>query len=75
MNEPTPNSPKLKVAELVKAKHGSQTKIAQRAKLHLSHVSRVLSGQRPATQRIRRAASEVFRIPQRDLVFPMDGAA
>lgn len=63
---------KLKVVDLVKAKKGSRTKIAKKARVDLSHVSRVISGERPATPPIRRAASEVFRVPQRDLVFPMD---
>lgn len=66
---------KLKVADLVKAKRGSRTKIALKAPASLSHVSRVISGERPATARIRRAAAEVFRVPQRDLEFPLDGAA
>lgn len=66
---------KLKVVDLVKAKRGSRTKIAQKAPASLSHVSRVISGERPATARIRRAAAEVFRVPQRDLEFPLDGAA
>lgn len=65
---------KLKVADLVKAKRGSRTKIALKAPASLSHVSRVISGERPATARIRRAASEVFRVPQRDLEFPLDVA-
>lgn len=66
---------KLKVVDLVKAKRGSRTKIALKAPASLSHVSRVISGERPATARIRRAAAEVFRVPQRDLEFPLDGAA
>ncbi len=68
-------SPKLKVVDLVAAKKGSRTKIAKRAPASLSHVSRVISGERPATAPIRRAASEVFRVPQRDLVFPLDEVA
>jgi hypothetical protein len=70
-----PPARKLKVVDLVKAKKGSRTKIAKRAPASLSHVSRVISGERPATAPIRRAASEVFRVPQRDLEFPLDGAA
>jgi transcriptional regulator with XRE-family HTH domain len=65
-----PPGRKLKVADLVK--RGALTKIARKADLDLSHVSRVFSGDRPATAKIRRAASEVFRVPQRDLLFPMD---
>lgn len=68
-------SPKLKVVDLVNAKRGSRTRIAKRAPASLSHVSRVIAGERPATAKIRRAASEVFRVPQRDLEFPLDGAA
>lgn len=66
---------KFKVVDLVAAKRGSRTKIAKKAPASLSHVSRVISGERPATARIRRAAAEVFRVPQRDLEFPLDGAA
>lgn len=66
---------KLKVVDLVKAKRGSRTKIAKKAPASLSHVSRVISGERPATARIRRAAAEVFRVPQRDLEFPLDSVA
>lgn len=66
---------KLKVVDLVRAKRGSRTKIALKAPASLSHVSRVISGERPATARIRRAAAEVFRVPQRNLEFPLDGAA
>lgn len=72
-NNMVAENPKLKVAELVKAKRGSQARIARKAPASISHVSRVVAGHRPATARIRRAASEVFRVPQRDLVFPMDG--
>jgi hypothetical protein len=67
-----PETPKLKVVDLVNAKKGSRTKIARKAPASLSHVSRVISGQRPATARIRRAAAEVFRVPQKDLEFPLD---
>lgn len=76
MTESTLANPgeKVKVVDLVKAKRGSVGHIARRGPLSISHVSRVLSGQRPATPTIRRAAAEVFRVAQRDLLFPLDEA-
>lgn len=66
---------KVKVAALVKARRGSAKKIAMRSGRSAGHVSLVLSGKRNPSSRIRKAASEVLRIPQKDLAFPTDSAA
>lgn len=63
---------KVKVADLVRARRGSQKKIAQKSKRSAGHLSLVFSGERKPNADIRRAASEVFRVPQRDLLFPLD---
>lgn len=66
---------KVKVADLVKDRRGSQKKIAQKAKASAGHLSLVISGIRKPNAKIRRAASQVLRVPQRDLVFPSDEVA